>query len=269
MIRLLAMLLTLVLAIPAIAAPSLVAGTFNEFKVELPTELRKAAGRGALSAATHALVTIAAPANFDPAHNWPVLVISATTDRGYHSSRRLLREYADAALASGWVVMAADPAEDIPREQDGVALRLALNTAALGVVGLQWPGADNAPLAFGGFSGGAKVSGWLAAAFASRGRSVIGVYQSGVNENTVAEGMGLFGDVNATFKRTPVFLASGDRDTVATRADHEGVVSDLKRAGFRNVRIAYFAGAHDVDPASMRTALDWFRALAGLPATAK
>jgi len=269
MIRLLALLLTLVMAMPAVAAPGLVAGTFNEFNVELPTDLRKSAGRGTLSPVTHALVTIAAPANFDTAHNWPVLVISATTDRGYSSSRSLLREYAEVALASGWVIVAADPAENIPRELDGVALRLALNTAALGAVALQWPGAGNAPLAFGGFSGGAKVSGWLAAAFASRGRNVIGVYQSGCNENTVAEGMALFGDVNATFKRTPVVLASGDRDSVATRADHKGIVSDLKRARFRNVRIEYFAGAHDIDPGSMRTALEWFRELAALPATAR
>jgi len=269
MFRLIAWLLASIMAMPAIAAPGLVAGTFNEFKVELPDDLRKSAGRGALSPVTHARVTIAAPPNFDPARTWPVVVISATTDRGYSSSRSLLREYAESALASGWVAVAADPAEAIPAEQDGVPLRLALNTVAVAVVALQWPGADKAALAFGGFSGGAKISGWLAAAFASRGRNVIGVYQSGCNENTVAEGMSLFGDVNATFKRTPVFLVSGDKDPVAKPGDHDGIAADLKRAGFRNVRVERFPGAHDTYPPSMRVALDWFRELAALPATAR
>ena len=265
--RLLALLFASGIAVVAIAAPGPTAGTFKEFNVELPIDLRKVAGRGKLSPVTHALVTIAVPANFDTAHDWPVLVISATSDLQYRSSRRLLRAYADAAIAVGWVVVAADPAEDIPVEQDGVAMRLALNTAALGVAALQWPGAGNSVLAFGGFSGGAKVSGWLAAAFASQGRRVIGVYQAGINQDTLVEAAMLLNVMNGAFKRTPIFLLSGERDQIATRTNHEDVVATLKRAGFRNVRIEYFPGSHEVNPEPLRTALEWFRALSALPVT--
>ena len=145
MIRLFTLLFASGIAIAAVAAPAPTAGTFKEFNVELPIDLRKVAGRGKLSPVTHALVTIAVPANFDTTHDWPVLVISATSDLEYRSSRRLLRAYADTALAVGWVVVAADPAEDIPVEQDDVAMRLALNTAALGVVALM-AGARNGSL---------------------------------------------------------------------------------------------------------------------------
>jgi len=265
MIRLFALLFASGIAIAAVAAPGPTAGTFKEFNVELPIDLRKAAGRGKLSPVTHALVTIAVPANFDTTHDWPVLVISATSDPEYRSSRRLLRAYADTALAVGWVVVAADPAEDIPVEQDDVAMRLALNTAALGVVALQWPGARNGSLAFGGFSGGAKVSGWLAAAFASQGRRVIGVYQAGIGQDTLADAAVQLNVMNVAFKRTPIFLLSGERDQIATRANHEDVVATLKRAGFRNVRIEYFPGSHEVNPEPLRTALEWFREVAALP----
>jgi predicted esterase len=268
-ILLLALFLVSSIGTVAQAAPGLTAGALNEFKVELPGDLRTMAGRGAVSPVTHALVTIAVPANFDAARAWPVLVVSATSDPGSQSSRRLLRAFKDAALASGWAVVAADPSEPVAFEQDNVPMRIALNTAALAVLEQQWAGAGAAPLAFAGFSGGAKFAGWLAAAFASRGRRVIGVYLTGVNENTLVDAAMQFNVVNAAFKRTPVFVLAGLQDRIATPADQQGVAADLNRAGFRNVRIEHFAGAHDVDPAPLRTALEWFGELAAPVAASK
>jgi hypothetical protein len=48
-------------------------------------------------------------------------------------------------------------------------------------------------------------------------------------------------------------------DAVSTPADHRAVYADLRRAGFRRVRLEYFPGAHEVDPAPLRAALDAFR----------
>ena len=260
--RFLALLPALFVASAAFAAAGLNAGGLSEFKVELPRDLRQLAGRGELSPVTHALVTIAVPVNFDVGRNWPVMVISATSDRQYHSSRRLLGAYADSALTSGWILVAADPAEEVPVDRDDLALRYALNTAALAVLELQWPGAGKAPLAFGGFSGGAKYSGLLAAAFASQGRTIIGIYVAGINQDTIVSGARQFKVLNETFRGVPVFLQSGETDEIATPADHRGVHDELKRAGFRHVRIEYFPGPHAVDPEPLRVALDWFRELA-------
>ena len=257
------MLPALFLASAALAATGLKAGGLSEFQVELPSELRQLAGRGHLSPVVHALVTIAVPENFDTARDWPVMVISATSDPRYHSSRSLLGAYADTALTEGWILVAADPAENVSAEQDDVALRYALNTAALAALALQWPGADKASLAFGGFSGGAKYSGWLAAAFASQGRTVIGIYLAGINQDTVVSAAQQFKVLDETFRRVPVFLQSGEKDEIATPGDHRGVQEELKRAGFRHIRIEYFPGPHAVDPGPLRTALDWFRELAG------
>jgi predicted esterase len=238
------------------------AGGSSEFNVELPQELRQIAARGGPTPVSHALVTVTVPANFDAARSYPVMVISATSDPQYHSSRRLLAEYAEVAVAVGWILVAADPAEEVSVERDSVNLRYALSAAALAALESQWPEAAKAPLAFGGFSGGAKFSGWLAAAFGRQGRSIIGIYLAGINADTVISAARDFGVLNESFRRTPVFLQSGRSDGVATPVDHRRIHDQLKRAGFSEVSIEYGAGSHEVDPRSLRTALDWFRKLA-------
>ena len=96
--RFLALLPALFVASATLAATGLTNGGLSQFQVELPSELRQLAGRGHLSPVMHALVTIAVPENFDTARDWPVMVISATSDPQYNSSRHLLGAYADAAI---------------------------------------------------------------------------------------------------------------------------------------------------------------------------
>ena len=252
-----------VVACSTSVAAELRPGTSAEFKVELPDELRTLAGRGQMSPVTDALVTILVPENFDAARDWPVLVVNATSVPQYHSSRTLLRDYAKAALARGWIALAADPAEEVAVEQDDAALRYALDKAALEALASQWAGANRARLAFAGFSAGAKYSGWLAAAFASEGRTIAGIYLAGINENTVLSAARQFKMQRDSYLRVPVFLLSGETDEIATMADHRRVHDELRRAGFSNVRIEYFAGPHVVDPRPLQIALDWFLEVAG------
>lgn len=248
-------------------ADGLAAGGIDEFQVELTPELRRIAGRGELSPATHAAVAVAVPPGFDPARDWPVLIVSATSDRPWHSSRGLLAEYADAGRAEGWILLAADPVPDVPKAQDDATLRFAVSFAALAVLRSQWPGADKAPLAFGGFSGGSKYSGWLAAAFASQGRTVIGIYVAGINLDTISTTARDMNVLDDRYKRVPVFLQSGEKDVVSTPGEHRRVQSELERAGFKHTRIEYFPGRHEVEPALLRTALHWFSELAAHSAT--
>jgi predicted esterase len=260
--RLLAVVPILFAVATTVAAQGLTLGGVTEFKVELPTELRTMAGRGQLSPVTHALVAVAAPSNLDMAHEFPVMIISATSDPNYNSSRKLLLAYYEAALQAGWILVAADPASDTTVAQDDVPMRLALDTAALAVLAKQWPGVNTAPLAFGGFSGGAKYSEWLAAAFAKQGRKIIGLYLAGINESSLVSAAQSFDVLDDKFKRIPIFLQSGTTDEISSVGDHRTVSSALNRAGFKNVRVEYFTGGHEVDPRPLRTALDWFRQFA-------
>ena len=114
-------------------------------------------------------------------------------------------------------------------------------------------------MAFGGFSGGAKYSEWLAAAFAGQGRNVIGIYLAGINISTLVDAAQQFNVMNDRFKRIPIFLQSGEADKVSTPADHQKIATELQRVGFKNVRVGVFPGAHEVDPGPFRNALEWFR----------
>ncbi len=265
----LALLQGLLAASTALAVTGLKPGGLSQFEVELTPELRRIAGRGELSPVKHALVAISAPTEFDAARGWPVMIISATADRPYHSSRGLLSEYAAVAREEGWILLAADPAEDVPKAQDDATLRFALNFAALAVLRAQWPAAADAGLAFGGFSGGSKYSGWLAAAFASQGRRIIGIYVAGINQDTIASTARELDVLDDSYRRVPVFLQSGEKDPISTPAEHRQVQSELERAGFKRVRIEYFPGRHEVEPALLRTALKWFSELAAEPPAAR
>lgn len=252
------------LAVLLVIADSAFAAT-TEFQVELPADLRRMAGRGEVSPVTHALVTIAMPEGHRAQDDRSVLVVSATSDAAHQSSRALLRAYEKAALDSGWIVVAADPEPAVAPADDHMALRLALNNAALAVLRNQWRKATNAPLAFGGFSGGAKYSGWLAAAFARQGRTVAGIYAAGSNEDTVAEAARHFGVLDAGFRRVGVFLQTGLGDAVATPDDQRRIAALLARAGFENVRVVTPPGGHEVDPRPLGEALEWFGKLEAGP----
>jgi hypothetical protein len=244
------------------AAPPPLAPGFNEFRVELPQDLRRIAGRGTLSPVTHARVTIATPARPAAEGAARVLVVSATSDLPHRSSRRLLEAYAPVATARGWIALAADAEPAADPADDHVPLRLALNTAALSVLEARSPGAGNVPLAFAGFSGGAKYSGWLAAAFARQGRPLIGVYLSGSNEETLVDAARQFDVFDAGFKRVPVFLHAGATDELAGVAELKRLATALRRSGFENVRTVTAPGGHAVDSDSLGAALDWFREFA-------
>lgn len=237
----------------------------KSIEVELPQVLREVAGNGKLSPVTRALVEVAFPPGFDVKRTWPILVVNATSDVKFNSSRDLMRRYADVATAAGWVIVAADANRELVVNQDNVKLRLALGSAALAALQAHWPEAANAPLAFGGFSGGAKHSGWLAAAFVAQGRKVIGVFQAGINEESFVKAGEQFDVLNDDFLRIPVFLLGGERDRMASPNAHHNVERRLKKAGMQHVRLEFFAGPHRVYPKPLKDALAWFAELAAKP----
>ena len=234
-------------------------GQTTEFQVELPDSLRQIAGEGKLSAVTHAQISVAVPEGFTPGRAWPIVFVNATSDPEYRSSRRLASHYTEAALAAGWVIVAADPVQDIEQEQDTPFLRYALVRASWAALAAQWPGAARWPFALAGFSGGSKTSGYLAAMFALEGQIPIGVYQAGINQETVASSAKSFGVKDPAYTSVPVFLVSGTQDDISTPSDHRRVQRELRRAGFAHVKLETFRGAHVIALRPIRGALEWFQ----------
>jgi predicted esterase len=196
-----------------------------------------------------------------------VLVVNATSDPGYNSSRQLLRAYRAAAAKAGWIAVAADPEPAVPQADDQLTLRFALDLAALLALQPHWKDAGRAPLAFAGFSGGAKYSGYLAAMFRRQGVRLAGVYMAGVNQNAFGDAARQFGVLDDALRDVPVFLQGGTRDRVATPAQHRAIESELTRDGFRHVRLEFVPGGHALDTAPLADALRWFDELRLGPVT--
>jgi len=251
------------------ADPVLKPGGMVEFLVEMPQTLREFAAGGRTSPVKNVRVAVVVPADFDPARVWPVMVISATSDPEYNSSCVLLGQYARAALATGWILLAADPQEKVGLAEDNLQLRFAL--AGTGLSGLEqlWPGAAKAPLAFGGYSGGAKHSGWLTAEFAAQGRLAIGVFQGGINKETVALAGRRLNVLNEAYRRIPIYLQGGTKDEIATPEAHRAVAAALKRSGFVHVRLEFNEARHAIDARQLQHALAWFSELAALKTPAE
>ncbi len=207
---------------------------------------------------TEALCAVAVPQDFAPDREWPVLLVSATSDPGYNSSRRLLHQFAAPALKAGWIVIAADAPRNVEAVADTDQLRYALLTAALNRLQVEWPGLAHWPRAFGGFSGGAKRSAILGAFSTLLGHPPIGFYQAGCNAAVLTRVLAIPGLPQKQFLATPVFLSSGRQDPIAPPAIMQSVADELTRTGFSAVKIEQFTGGHEVCAPHITEALLWF-----------
>jgi len=190
------------------------------------------------------------PENFDPAKTWPILVVNAPGD--FSSVGHLECCFLIAADA-GYVAVAAD----------GPVSRFFSASSALDYLYSQWPGSEKWPVACGGFSGGAKLSGEIAAMLADSGRRIIGIWMGGCNEDYASAGLNLYKPNPGLFKRVPIFIASGLTDDIATPSHANGVRESLEKTGFKNVRLeSYDGGHHPVPPHMVKQGLLWFIAAA-------
>ena len=145
---------------------------------------------------------------------------------------------------------------------DSTQWRLARLAAALESMRREWPQSAKWPVAFGGFSGGAKRSALLGAMLAKTGSiKTCRFFLSGINEDRLSEAYANY-HLGRDFLGIPIWLSSGQDDNVATPQDHDRVKSSLERRGFKRVRLERFAGGHQVKMGEVERALRWFREVA-------
>jgi hypothetical protein len=196
------------------------------------------------------------PPNFNSRRVWPILIVTATKDRG-HTSPSDAPWYRAAATAEGWIVLATD-ATVRPRK-DSVGWRLALLAAGLDVVHHDWPNSAQWPVAFAGISGGAKCAQWLGATLAqTHSLNMRGFFLSGINQDQMPEALKA-NPAPHGFLHLPVWISSGINDRIATPSQEEQVKGSLVRTGFSNVRLSRFSGGHEVSRVDLQSALKWFR----------
>ncbi len=236
-------------------------GILITFLAPLPSNAVRALHKEHNTIVTQARVGVAVPPNFDPAKPQRVFVVSATSD-GNSMSIEHLKQYMKEALARGWVLMAADPPNGEEPTDVSNTWRWSLIRAGLDEMHRAWPGSRTWSYAAGGFSGGAKRSGYIAALLAKADYRVIGMYMGGCNEDMATQGLNEYQPKRSAFQRVPIFLSSGTRDSTATPDATVRVKDSMRNMGFRYVRIESYPGGHDPYPPHTDLALAWFDEIA-------
>lgn len=198
-------------------------------------------------------IAIAVPDGFDPSQPWPLYVVSSTVNASSIGSMKAVYK---AVVDSRWVALAADGAEK--PKVDSTAWRWALVASALEQLHEAWPASKQWPVACGGFSGGAKRSGYLAAIMMRSEYKVIGLWMGGCNADMASSGLDLYKPAASKFKSTPIFLSSGTSDKTATPEQVHEVMQSLRSSGFRKVRFESYSGEHHVSQEHVRQGLKWF-----------
>ncbi len=220
-------------------------------EVKLTPAHRALAAREGNTRLTTARMALVVPPGFDPAKPWPILVINNTEN---YSNIDAMREFKEAALAEGWIILAADPIESEKDAQGG--WRSPCSVAALDYLATVWPGAGKWPVSCGGMSGGAKNSAFVAGNVVKAQHPLIGMLMMGCNQD-MASAVLRKGSPPG-FRSVPIFLSSGKADTIATPSQTEAVKESMWRTGFRNLRLETHDGAHVVFQPHIGEALRWF-----------
>ena len=159
------------------------------------------------------------------------------------------------------MILASDAT--IKPRQDSTPWRLGLLGAALEAVRKEWPQSAKWPVAFAGFSGGAKRSCLLGAMLARTGAiNIGGFFLSGINEDRLSPAYKTY-QPGAGFLNIPIWISGGTDDPIATPSLESIVVMSLHRTGFKRVRLERFMGSHQLKRSEVRLALRWFRELGG------
>jgi hypothetical protein len=234
-------------------------GSTVRANVPLSPQEKSYAGQGGNPVPPNAVAVLATPANFDPRKSCPVLVICSTSDFKRQNRDDLADFYRRVGLAEGWVLLAGDGPQ--PARNDTAAWRGAMTLAAIDALHRSFPGSDKWPIACAGFSGGGKGAGLVAPLLAKNGCRIIGIYLTGANEDRLSEGYARVRP-GPNFLNTPIYVAAGRDDRMATVEQQYNVLGSIKRTGFQRVRVGTFHGGHEVNGAQTSIALRWFRELA-------
>jgi hypothetical protein len=195
------------------------------------------------------------PPGFDPARRWPILIVTSTTD--FHRTSPMDAEwYRPAADAEGWMILAADAT--IKPRQDSTPWRLAMLSAALEAVRKEWPQTAKWPVAFAGFSGGAKRSCVLGAMLGKSGSlNICGFFLAGINEDRLSPSYKTY-QPGASFLSVPIWISGGmedDRDALAGRGGPSVASTQWIQAGARGT--LHGAALAEAIRGSARVALVW------------
>ena len=248
-------------AAPAASKPGeieLQPGKTVEMELPLPSDCAKTLATFYGEPTTKMKMAIAVPSDFDPAKHQRVLFVSASTS-GDGLSIKQMRTYTAAALARGWIVMAADGEMGKPKI-DNIYFRGNLLELMEDWLTKRWPQSKTKwSIATAGFSGGAGYASDQAVFLCGQGWHMIGMLLMNGGYSPVDwEKDKYVKGPRSAFHQIPVFISAGETDNVAKPDIMRSTIARTKSGGYKTMRVEWHPGAHQVCKEHITTALEWF-----------
>ena len=231
-------------------------GRVYHLRIDLTDAEKEVASDEGNTPPEYAILSIGLPSEYDKEKVYPILFTSVTGNI-YAPNAYSIRSYYQQIQRSNWVVVSVDG--DHWPKHDTIIWRIAMMKAAIRFLDDRSPLFKRAPIAFGGFSGGAKISVYFTYFSTLLGKKPCGLFLGGCNYSPYREASKLTELRRADIQGIPVFYSMGKADEIASLRDSRKVATGMARAGFTEQQFAVHEGGHRLDGFHLLEALQYFQ----------
>lgn len=239
---------------PAETAPSIFEIEPLDLKLERE-EVRMAGKSPSGFVPTNAEVFIAVPKDFNPQAGQRVLAV-VPDFKSEEELEKLVRQHAEVAVPKGWVVLTAHCPTPDEFPTDG--LYAAVISGTMRHLASRYPGAEDWPLFIAGSSMGAGRASLASGALIKEDFDMQGIFLCSLKWQDLTKSIKTFSPSKNAIRNMKVFIAHGEKDFYATKAQSLEEAQEIREAGVKEVRHEVHPGRGGMDAASLVKALDWF-----------
>lgn len=204
---------------------------------------------------TNAEVFIAVPKDFKPQAGQRVLAV-VPDFKSEEELEKLVRQHAEVAVPKGWVVLTAHCPTPDEFPTDG--LYAAVISGTMRHLASKYPGAEDWPLFIAGSSMGAGRASLASGALIKGDFDMQGIFLCSLKWQDLTKSIKTFSPSKNAIRNMKVFIAHGEKDFYATKAQSLEEAQEMREAGVKEVRHEVHPGRGGMDAASLLKALDWF-----------
>jgi predicted esterase len=113
-------------------------------------------------------------------------------------------------------------------------------------------------MSVGGFSGGSKISQYMAGLLAEEKLQIKGIYVGGCNQSLYEYAQGDLGIKKSIYRDLKVYMSTGDTDSLVNKEHTKNLEAATKSAGVKLIKNKIFSGGHIFYLDHFNEALDWF-----------
>lgn len=220
------------------------------------SEIRRAGKAPGGTAPEEASAASFTPRNFTPTDRQTILLVFPD----FHSDRKmdeLIQPYISLAAENNWVVLGArGPTLDFTLES---IWHTVMFEAALRHLTPEYPGIAEWAYYLAGNGDGASRATLSTGALISEAYNVRGLYLTSLKREDLSKSIETFGPSKLKMKKLSIFISQGKSDPMTSGSDSLKAAESIREAGIQNVRYEVHDGRAGVDPASLATAVEWFK----------